>query len=394
MQAHPATRHDIADGLKALALLGVFMVNGLGYALALEYPLQLGAPVPIDSGFAQTIHAAVLTIFMGKALPFLAFLYGYSMTLYAKRAADQAALKRRQWKLLLVGVLHGTLVYFGDILTCYALIGLWFGSSVLLRARALVIRWRWLAVLGIAMLWILFKLNGLNTQPLEYRDWALAPEVLTHAASYRVFIEMNTNAYLWQTFSWLWTLAPLHACLFLTGIFAARYRWLSMRPRMPGAAAHRFLNSWYGKVFFNLLCSWRLAMLANALLGLACALMYRQDGLQANVVWITFLNIPIGIWMVASSVLALMRHIQRRQTVPAWLLWLAPAGRHTLAMYLGLSAVLAISGRMGLLTSISVWNHTAVWFAGLLVLWLLAVCMGRAATKHRLRDPIVSWLSR
>jgi uncharacterized protein len=384
------SRHEIPDGLKALALLGVFMVNGLGYALEPYYPLQIGAPMPIDSMLAQTIHAVAITLFMGKALPFLVFLFGYSMRHYwhyghyATRFAQPTKFKRRQYKLLIIGVLHGTFIYFGDILTSYALLALWLGSSITLRGRALVKRWHWWLMLSVVLM--VFKLfhewksyQAVLEQASDYELY-----VLTQVGSHSQFFSINATAYFGYMAGWLLSYyAPLHISLFITGILAARYRWLSLRPRMSTL----FLRPW-------LYQSWPLALLANACLGLASVHLHSQYGLRANVGWIAVLNVPLGLWLVASSFARLMQHIQARQTIPSWLIWLAPAGRHTLAMYLGLSLFLVLCGRMGPFAAQADWNHTAVWFTALLLLWLCAVCLGREVTKRQMRDPISRWLSR
>jgi Protein of unknown function (DUF418) len=151
-----------------------------------------------------------------------------------------------------------------------------------------------------------------------------------------------------------------------------------------------FIRPWLMK-------SWPFALLANALLGVASVDMHNRYGLLTNVYWISLLNIPLGVWLVASAVTRFMLHLQTQQTkqmIPRWLAWLAPAGRHTLVMYLGLSLVLMLCGRLRLFSAEATWNHTAVWALGLLVFWLMAVCLGRLATKKRMRDPISLWLSR
>jgi uncharacterized protein len=377
-------RHEIPDGLKVLALLGVFVVNGLGYALAPHYSLQLGAPTPLDSGLAQTIHVLALTLFMGKALPFLAFLFGYSMANYAARLPSIAKFKRRQYKLLLIGVLHGIFLYFGDILTSYALVGLWLASALMLRGRALVKRWRWWFIVGVVLELLKLFIEWKYFQPVIAQMADVQLKLLTDARTYGQFLAINALAYWGYLVGWLLSYyAPIHICLFLTGILAARYKWLSLKPRLPAL----FLRPWLYR-------SWPLALLANFLLGLTSVHLHNKHGLSANVGWIPVLNVPLGIWMIASGLTRLMLRLQTTQTIPQWLVWLAPAGRHTLVMYLGLSFLLMLCARLGLYTSNAVWNHTAVWFVALLALWLTAVCLARAATARQMRGPISRWLSR
>jgi uncharacterized protein len=176
--------------------------------------------------------------------------------------------------------------------------------------------------------------------------------------------------------------APLQIALFIAGVMAARYQWLSLKPR----AANLFLCP-------LLYRSWPYALLANALLGIASSVMHNQYGLTANIYWMTVLNVPLGVWLVASGLTRFMLYVQNQQSTPHWLVWLAPAGRHTLAMYLALSLVLMLCGRLGLFSEDAVLHHTTVCFVALGALWLGAVALARAATARRLRDPISRWLS-
>jgi uncharacterized protein len=214
-------------------------------------------------------------------------------------------------------------------------------------------------------------------------DWQSAADSLSRTLSFTRFWALNASSYLWNVIGWLLFSAPLHACLFMTGILAARYQWLSLRPRLPSLFLRPMLYR-----------SWPLALLANALLGCASVYLHQRYGLMSNIYWIALLNVPLGVWLVASSLTRFMLHMQMQQTIPPWLSWLAPAGRHTLAMYLGLSLVLMLFGRLGLFSAETAWNHTAVWALTLLGLWLGSVCAGRWATKKGMRDPISRWLSR
>jgi uncharacterized protein len=258
-------RNDIADGLKAIALLGVFMVNGLGYALAPHYPLQLGAPHPIDSLLAQSVHALMLTFFMGKALPFLAFLFGYSMAHYAASKRTSDVLRLRQWKLLVIGAAHGLFLYFGDILTAYALMGLWLSGSIQLRGGRLMQRWRTLGAFGTALLAYWLWTSWASSQPLPPYDWASESNRFGQRHSYGQFLSLNASAYGALVIGWLLTSAPLHMCLFITGVLAARYRWLSMQPKL----SNLFLRPWLYR-------SWPWALLANGLLALAAIQAHRR----------------------------------------------------------------------------------------------------------------------
>jgi uncharacterized protein len=69
-------REPWVDAMRALALLGVFLINGLGYAFSPNYPLQVGPPQPIDSIWASAALGSVIALAQGKAWSLLSFLFG------------------------------------------------------------------------------------------------------------------------------------------------------------------------------------------------------------------------------------------------------------------------------------------------------------------------------
>ncbi|MBP2408711.1 DUF418 domain-containing protein [Brachybacterium fresconis] len=97
-------------------------------------------------------------------LPLFAFLFGYGMVQFYRSRIDRgmeprivrAMMRRRHWGMLLLGLLHATLLFYGDILGAYAIGGLllvwiFFGR----RTRTLII---WLAVIvGLMALFAVFS---------------------------------------------------------------------------------------------------------------------------------------------------------------------------------------------------------------------------------------------
>ncbi|MGP4098981.1 DUF418 domain-containing protein [Nonomuraea sp. KM90] len=114
--------HEI-DVVRGFALAGILVANigffaDPGYALAGSMPIQEG-PV------ASAITAFVLT----KFYIIFSFLFGYSFTLQmrsAERAGASVTARtvRRCLGLFVIGVVHGILLWVGDILTLYAVLGL------------------------------------------------------------------------------------------------------------------------------------------------------------------------------------------------------------------------------------------------------------------------------
>jgi uncharacterized protein len=117
------------DALRGFALLGILVVN-LGY-LASPHHFR-GAPDPVAAG--PLGHAAEWLVAAGFETKFyllFSFLFGYSFTLQV-RAGFTPAFVRRLGGLFVIGALHAVLLFPGDILTTYAVLGL-----VLLALRRL-----------------------------------------------------------------------------------------------------------------------------------------------------------------------------------------------------------------------------------------------------------------
>lgn len=113
------------DVLRGLGILGILAVNAPYFAnsFALEFnPLLLG---PLDPQ-SQSVSAIVHIFFERKFVTLFSMLFGASILLIGGEKSDRersAILHRRLAWLLLFGALHGALIWYGDILLCYAIAG-------------------------------------------------------------------------------------------------------------------------------------------------------------------------------------------------------------------------------------------------------------------------------
>ncbi|MER5312400.1 DUF418 domain-containing protein [Streptomyces sp. NPDC002773] len=121
------------DALRGFALLGILVVN-IGYMASTYHGSGLEDPrfaSPLD----DAVRWAVAVFFEAKFFLLFSFLFGYSFTLQLDSAERSGArfvprFLRRLAGLLVLGALHATLLFTGDILTAYAVLGL-----ILLAAR-------------------------------------------------------------------------------------------------------------------------------------------------------------------------------------------------------------------------------------------------------------------
>src|SRR5262245_36246875 len=120
-----AERHDVVDVLRALALLGILLVNVEFFASTVDD----GWARPEFGGTLDLVaRAAIVALVQLKAYLVFALLFGYGAAIMLQRAPDDRTFVRR-WRrrmaaLGVLGVLHAILLLVGAILLSYALLGL------------------------------------------------------------------------------------------------------------------------------------------------------------------------------------------------------------------------------------------------------------------------------
>ncbi|MFE8973520.1 DUF418 domain-containing protein [Streptomyces cyaneofuscatus] len=135
------------DALRGFALCGILLANVL--VMSGLDGLSGGSAGPTASGLDQVAHWLVMALVQTKFYLLFSFLFGYSFTLQMDAAERDGAsfaprMLRRLLGLFVLGALHAVLLYPGDILTTYALLGL-----ILLAARAVDPARMWRAALRV-----------------------------------------------------------------------------------------------------------------------------------------------------------------------------------------------------------------------------------------------------
>ena len=322
---NPAGRDPRLDALRGLALLGILLVNIESFLSGGPNPLGYLGP---DAGAADRFaYFFVATFVVGKFMPLFGMLFGAGFSLlYDKlksRFADPGRVYRRRLVFLLVfGLLHGSLLYFGDITQAYAVAGL-----VLLRyadsdgARlARAARFWWFAAAG----WLLFAIVPLSGTPDTAQEIVEAIEtqsVATATLGYFAQWPLRAELFAWQLQANLIGL-PLVIALMLTGALAHRAGWLQ-DPTAP---------------------VWRRARRIGVGIGLPLALVFAVWSVRhADPVS----NLAMPAWVIvchaASVVLSFAYAALVLQSAPRALVkWLAPAGRMPLTNYLLQSVAMGV----------------------------------------------------
>jgi uncharacterized protein len=149
------------DILRGFALLGILMLNIEHFSGPSSiHDIPMGTAKPAFVGWHAPLDLGILTIkwlfFEGKMRTLFSMLYGAGIVLLAERferkgqdgrAADIFA-RRNMW-LLLFGLIHGALVWEGDILSQYALLALLFMFPLRhVSAKRLIVAGLMIGVIG------------------------------------------------------------------------------------------------------------------------------------------------------------------------------------------------------------------------------------------------------
>src|SRR5687768_10290190 len=179
-----SSRIATLDIVRGVAVMGILAMNIVAFAMpmaAYMNPLAYGSHGDID--FAS--YAFSFVLIDGKMRGLFSFLFGASMLLVIERAeakGESAASVhyRRMLVLLLFGAIHFYLIWFGDILFGYAIIGM---IAFLFRRK----KPRTLIIIGIALVLLEFLMMAGMAAPA--RD--LAPQIARPGASPELLRQWN-----------------------------------------------------------------------------------------------------------------------------------------------------------------------------------------------------------
>ena len=339
-------RIEIVDALRALALAGILQVNIQSFVWGSGDPL--GAFLTIPSASDVAAHLLVGTFVSTKFISIFAFLFGFGaalqfrsiraslspdISLESRTILAQSVYRRRLWFLLGVGVAHGVLLYYGDILTFYAMCGfilvlcLPWRPNRLVRATAL---W-WIAAVVLMIVGTLVLESSRRGMEAD-GDVTVVP-----LSTMRAFLTYTEGGFLEQLptrlddyvgvlLSSLSFSVPQIVGLFLLGVLAGRLGWLARPERHPLV--------WQAATWIGLLA----VPIAAYGEWLNYETVRNRPGDPSS---IGFLLQFFGSGVACFYVAALVR-LRNRPPIAALIHWIAPAGRMPLTNYLMQSVILGL----------------------------------------------------
>ncbi|RKG65210.1 DUF418 domain-containing protein [Corallococcus sp. CA054B] len=392
-----AQRVHALDALRGFALLGVFISNSLNWfngrlLLPREQALALGASpleLTVNSLFALLIEQKFVTLFT--------LLFGLGFALQLTRAEERGTsivpvYRRRLLMLLGIGLVHMVAIWFGDILTTYALVGF-----LLLPFRKCsektVLVW---AALFLFVVPIGFSI-GQRVLPVML-DGAAATEraqkatreeeaerraaFLTGLSSDSVVMTQQANA------AYGWASLPNPNRPLLLSIILGRFLlglWAGRRGLVQDVERHRPL--------LRKLAAWGLGV--GGVMGLiVLAINLSHRGATSMPGWMLWMRIPkdVGILFLGVGYAAAFALLFQKERWRKVLGVFTPAGRMALTLYLMQSVL-----------SLCVFNGWGLGLVGrtppsLTLLLCLALFAGQVAFSHwwlgRFRFGPVEWLWR
>ena len=221
----PAQRLISMDAMRGCAIFGIFMVN----IQVMAMPFEWAVDPHYSEGPDVWAWAATRTLFEQNFVAIFSMLFGAGLILQMNSAESKGVsfaplYLRRLAVLMLMGLLHGTLLFEGDILLLYSAVGLVLFLCRKLKANKLLIIGcipLFIAVLGA------FLLDGIDMQSSD-EEAQEQLRVHTDGTIAELLAQRSIGFAFWMIFSSLWfnwrvlSMLFLGAALMKLGFFEER----------------------------------------------------------------------------------------------------------------------------------------------------------------------------
>lgn len=206
------------DMMRGFAILGIFLVNMLSFHSPILYldPLSWWEK-PVD----KASYMVVDVLAQGSFYPLFSLLFGYGLVLLYDRTMKRGQsfypiAFRRLFMLLAIGIVHAVLIWHGDILINYALLGILFLLFLRLSGTSLLITGWLIWIIPNILLTLLFVIAALFVpgEEVSIYDASMAQESVEiyQQGSYVEVLEQRVR-------DWYAVNNPLNSMFMLISIF-------------------------------------------------------------------------------------------------------------------------------------------------------------------------------
>ncbi len=220
-------RIQVVDAIRGFALFGILMIHAIEHFELYRYPESMGFLAWSDPG----IFKAVFFVFGGKAYSMFSIMFGFSFFIQMENQAKKGVDFRLRfvWRLIVLfifGYLH-SLLYLGDVLTVFAMLGLPLVLVHKLKNNVLI----WLTVLLLIQIPTLYNIAISFTDPdfVFHQDWSIFDKAVEIFATGSFQEVIRFNSYSGHMAKWTFmynTGRYLQMTgLFIIGILLGRYQF-------------------------------------------------------------------------------------------------------------------------------------------------------------------------
>ncbi|RKS06854.1 putative membrane protein YeiB [Nocardiopsis sp. Huas11] len=289
--ARPPSRGPTRDSERALApdlaRGAMLLLIALAHTTGVFFVAAHGGQTM--SGAERAFEIAMSTLVEARAIPMFAIMFGYGLVQIARRQdavtgsprAARAVLLRRNGWLAVFGLVHGALLFSGDILGAYGVLGLVFTLVLLRRGDRVYRALRWIG--GVLLVYVL-GLGGLVAWALATGSGAPVPASVLEETS-----SLSASTYPASVLARLgeW---PVHTGLIVAGFLLPVWfgAWAARHRVLEAPAAHRRML-WAGVVG-----GFAVGVAGGLPMGLFDAGLLRADEFAAT--WIRVLHQVSGVF--------------------------------------------------------------------------------------------------
>lgn len=371
-------QRDIApDVLRGFALLGILVVNIQFMALNVSEGARGQWAIGIGNSTATFIIAA---IFAGKFYLLFSFLFGYSSSYIIKDdKANRTRWIKRSLLLILIGILHFTLLWHGDILFVYGLFGLLLALFFFRTDKTLKIWSRVIFSISLVLVLLVGVLVYIGERYFPEESFQSSSDSkldqVLQNGTFLQAVPARLELWVYGVSSGVFLQGGLAFAAFLLGVRLARAKFLS-------APFDNDQNSRLMK---------RALLFGLPLQILAAAVLVQNESKPDPSEAIYLLSLFTGFMaapLLSIFYVALIRKLVAQK--PASVLWMATAGRISLTVYIMQSVITSIIfGPWGL----GLYQRLQTWTVLLLAvgIWLMLVYLATLWLKRFKQGPL-EWL--
>lgn len=225
------TRIQVIDGIRGFSLIGILMANMLIFQFGIWGKEQLSLySLPI---IEEKAFQVIKIVFESSFIPIFTFLFGYGM-IKMKESLERKGLKvkryfaRRSFLLLILGLLHGTFLWEGDILLYYGINGLFLLMFLKRKKKTMLI---WMSIAYILASLIGFADVGVTKdEKTKIENYAKETITIYGSGSYTEIMDHRNHADPIEMPEYfillsLLLIPILSMPMFLFGMYAAKSEW-------------------------------------------------------------------------------------------------------------------------------------------------------------------------